>query len=50
MITVGATSISDWFYESSNRGPCVDLLAPGRGIVSLGIGGPGGQDEDMPKT
>lgn len=36
-ITVAATTKSDEFASFSNRGPCVDILAPGEGIASLGI-------------
>ncbi|WP_436527505.1 S8 family serine peptidase [Actinoplanes sp. HUAS TT8] len=33
-VTVGATSRDDTLASFSNRGPCVDLLAPGDGILS----------------
>ncbi|XP_070538874.1 extracellular serine proteinase-like [Ptychodera flava] len=33
-ITVGATTEKDSFYTFSNFGPCVDILAPGKGIES----------------
>ncbi|BCY13932.1 S8 family serine peptidase [Actinoplanes sp. L3-i22] len=33
-VTVGATSQDDTLAGFSNRGPCVDLLAPGDGILS----------------
>jgi subtilisin family serine protease len=33
-ITVGATDSSDFFAEFSNRGSCVDILAPGMSITS----------------
>ncbi|TXR57998.1 S8 family serine peptidase [Quadrisphaera setariae] len=35
-ITVGASTASDSVAGFSNRGPCVDLLAPGASIVSAG--------------
>ncbi|MEH3076213.1 MAG: S8 family serine peptidase [Quadrisphaera sp.] len=35
-ITVGASTASDSVAGFSNRGPCVDLLAPGANIVSAG--------------
>lgn len=36
-ITVGATDINDNIASFSNYGSCVDLLAPGSGVVSAGI-------------
>ena len=38
-ITVGATNASDFLAPFSNRGACVDILAPGDSVVSTGIGG-----------
>lgn len=35
-ITVGATTKTDQFAIFSNDGPCVDILAPGEAIASLG--------------
>ena len=37
-ITVGATNISDVFASFSNRGLCVDINAPGVGVISSYIG------------
>jgi subtilisin family serine protease len=37
-ITVGATDAEDAFAAWSNFGPCVDLLAPGVDILSVGLG------------
>jgi subtilisin family serine protease len=39
-ITVGAIGSSDYFADFSNRGACVDILAPGVQIVSAAITGP----------
>jgi subtilisin family serine protease len=39
-ITVGATTSTDAFADFSNRGSCVDILAPGMHIISAGITGP----------
>jgi subtilisin family serine protease len=39
-ITVGATDSSDFFAEFSNRGSCVDILAPGAQIISAAITSP----------
>ena len=39
-ITVGATDSSDYFADFSNRGSCVDILAPGVHIVSAAISSP----------
>lgn len=39
-ITVGATGSTDAFADFSNRGSCVDILAPGVNIISPGISGP----------
>lgn len=36
-ITVGATDINDAIASYSNHGTCVDILAPGSGVVSAGI-------------
>lgn len=36
-ITVGATTIADARWPNSNFGTCLDLFAPGAGIVSAGI-------------
>lgn len=33
-ITVGATTLTDHLLDSSNRGSCVNILAPGHGINS----------------
>jgi subtilisin family serine protease len=38
-ITVGATDAEDAFAAWSNFGPCVDLLAPGVDVLSVGLGG-----------
>ena len=37
-ITTGATEINDELAYFSSHGPCVDILAPGVGIESVGIG------------
>ncbi|XP_038066742.1 aqualysin-1-like [Patiria miniata] len=37
VITVGATSGSDYPYTKTNFGSCVDLFAPGVGIISIGV-------------
>jgi hypothetical protein len=39
-ITVGATGSSDYFADFSNRGSCVDILAPGVRIISAAITSP----------
>ena len=39
-ITVGAITFDDYFAEFSNRGSCVDILAPGVQIVSAAITSP----------
>jgi flagellar motor switch/type III secretory pathway protein FliN len=39
-ITVGATGSSDYFADFSNRGSCVDILAPGVKIISAAITSP----------
>lgn len=39
VFTIGATTISDGYAPYSNRGPCVQLLAPGSDIVSARLGG-----------
>jgi len=39
-ITVGATQINDQIASFSNRGSCVDILAPGVSITSSWIGSP----------
>ena len=39
-LTVGATDASDRFAAFSNRGACVDLEAPGVGVLSAYLGGP----------
>jgi subtilisin family serine protease len=39
-ITVGATDDNDHFAAFSNRGACVDVLAPGVGVLSAGIADP----------
>ena len=39
-ITVGATDSTDTFADFSNRGSCVDILAPGFHIVSAAITSP----------
>lgn len=38
VITVGASSIEDKKADFSNWGPCVDVFAPGKGILSTYIG------------
>jgi subtilisin family serine protease len=38
VMTVGATTSSDYESSFSNYGRCVDILAPGSSITSLGIG------------
>jgi subtilisin family serine protease len=38
VMTVGATTSSDNESSFSNYGRCVDILAPGSSVVSLGIG------------
>lgn len=43
-ITVGATTRTDHLASFSNHGPCVDILAPGDEIVSLGIDADDAQD------
>lgn len=43
-ITVGAIDRTDGVTSWSNRGPCVDIWAPGDEIVSLGLNGVGRQD------
>lgn len=37
VLTVGATSANDARASFSNRGPCLDLFAPGENITSVGI-------------
>ena len=39
-ITVGATGSTDSFADFSNRGSCVDILAPGVQIISAAISSP----------
>lgn len=39
VFTIGATTNTDGYAGYSNRGPCVQLLAPGSGIVSAKLGG-----------
>ena len=39
-ITVGAITFDDYFAEFSNRGTCVDILAPGVQIISAAITSP----------
>ena len=39
-ITVGATGSTDYFADFSNRGSCVDILAPGVQIISAAITSP----------
>ena len=39
-ITVGAITFDDYFAEFSNRGSCVDILAPGVQIISAAITSP----------
>ena len=38
-ITVAATDVTDTYLSSANRGPCVDLEAPGASVVVAGLGG-----------
>lgn len=38
-LTVGATTIEDARWSGSNYGPCVDVFAPGKDIISCGIKG-----------
>ena len=38
-MTVGATTVDDHLWASSNRGTCVDVLAPGDNIRSAAPGG-----------
>ncbi|GAB3256080.1 S8 family peptidase [Kineosporia babensis] len=38
-VTVGSTDVNDKRSSFSNKGPCVDLFAPGEKIVSAWIGG-----------
>ena len=39
-ITVGSTTITDAMSGFSDHGPCLDVFAPGSGILSAGIAGP----------
>lgn len=43
VLTVGATDRSDRQTSYSNNGSCVDLYAPGDGILSTSLSGSGGQ-------
>ena len=36
-ITVGASTMTDALAHFSNYGTCIDIMAPGEGIVSAGI-------------
>eukprot|EP00928_Gymnodinium_smaydae_P039187 TRINITY_DN26820_c0_g2_i2.p1 TRINITY_DN26820_c0_g2~~TRINITY_DN26820_c0_g2_i2.p1 ORF type:complete len:675 (-),score=119.98 TRINITY_DN26820_c0_g2_i2:128-2152(-) len=46
VITVGATTSDDTFASYSNYGPCVDILAPGSDIVSVGPSGADAEHTD----
>ncbi|MDH2430037.1 S8 family peptidase [Sphaerisporangium sp. TRM90804] len=39
VLTVGASTINDTIAPFSNRGPCVDLIAPGAAVISARRGG-----------